>query len=109
MVEESKPQDAVDWKKELGDYLDSTESGRQAFLAAREGKPHDEKALAAFKRDLVRLEAMSMKEQPFIIPPADPAKSPDAWRSTGDALMEAGRGAPPHPPAPGFAHMGSAF
>ena len=109
MVEESKPQDAVDWKHEMGEYLDNTEAGRKAFLPCRDGKPYDEKALAPFKRDLVRLEAMSMKGQPFIIPSSDPAKSPDAWRSTSDALMEAGGGATPNPALHAYAQMDEAF
>ena len=109
MVEESKPQDAVDWKRELGEYLDNTEAGRKAFLAARDGKPSDEKALAPFKRDLVRLEAMWMKGQALVIPPADAVKSPDAWRSTSDALMEAGGGATPSPALHAYAQMDDAF
>ena len=72
MVDETKPQDAADWKSELAAFLDSTQAGRDAVLASREGKPHDEKRLADFKRDFVRFEAMSMKGQPFIIPTTIP-------------------------------------
>jgi ABC-type transport system involved in cytochrome c biogenesis permease subunit len=108
-VEETKPQDAVDWKREMNEYLDNTEAGRKAFLADRDGKPYNEKALTAFRRELVRLEAMAMNGQPFIIPPADPAKTPDAWRNTSDALMEAGGGATPHPALHAYAEMDDAF
>src|SRR6202000_3270196 len=57
LVDETKPQDAVDWKREINEYLDNTEAGRKAFLADRDGKPYSEKALTPFRRDLVRLEA----------------------------------------------------
>ena len=108
-VEQTKPQDAVDWKREMNEYLDNTEAGRKAFLADRDGKPYNEKILTAFRRDLVRLEAMAMKGQAFVIPPADPVKFPNKWRSTSDALMEAGGGATPHPALHAYAEMDDAF
>ena len=108
-VEQTKPQDAVDWKREMNEYLDNTEAGRRAFLSERDGKPYNEKALNTFQRDLVRLEAMAMKGQAFVIPPADPSKNPDGWRSTSDALMEAGGGATPHPALHAYAQMDDAF
>ena len=109
MADEMKPQDAADWKAEMAAFLDSTEAGRTALIASRDGKPHDGKALAAFKRDLVRFEAMSMKGQAFLIPTDDPAKSPDAWRGTSDALMSAASGSTPHPALHAYAQMGDAF
>ncbi len=109
MADEMKPQDAADWKAEMAAFLDSTEAGRTALIASRDGKPHDEKALATFKRDLVRFEAMSMKGQAFLIPTDDPAKSPDAWRGTSDALMSAASGSTPHPALHAYAQMGDAF
>jgi len=108
-VEQTKPQDAVDWKREMNEYLDNTEAGRKAFLADRDGKPYNEKALTAFRRDLVRLEGMSMNGQAFVIPPADPLKNPDGWRSSSEALMEAGGGATPHPALHAYAEMDDAF
>ena len=109
MVDELQPQDAADWQAELATFLDSTEAGRTAMLASRDGKPHDEKALTAFQRDLVRFEAMSMKGQPLPIPPDDPAKSPESWRGTGEALMSAASGSTPHPALRAYAQMGTAF
>ena len=109
MAEELKPQDAADWKTEMAALIDSTAAGRTALLAERAGKPHDEKLATAFKRDLVRLEAMSMKGQPFIIPTDDPAKSPDSWRATSDALMSVASGGTPHPALHAYAQMGDAF
>jgi ABC-type transport system involved in cytochrome c biogenesis permease subunit len=109
LVEQTKPQDAVDWKREMDEYLDNTEAGRKAFLSERDGRPYNEKALTPFRRDLVRLEAMSMKGQAFIIPPSDPSKTPDAWRSSSDALMEAGGGGTPHPALHAYAQMDDAF
>jgi ABC-type transport system involved in cytochrome c biogenesis permease subunit/phosphoglycolate phosphatase-like HAD superfamily hydrolase len=109
MVDEVKPQDAADWKLELAGFVDSIEAGRAALLAWRDGKPHDEKALAALKRDLVRFEAMSMKGQPFLIPTDDPVKSPDAWRGTSDALIAAASGGTLHPAVLAYSQMGDAF
>jgi len=109
MADETKPQDAADWKAEMAAFLGSTEAGRTAIMASRDGKPHDAAALTAFKRDLVRFEAMSMKGQPLLIPSADPAKSPDAWRGAGDALMAAASGITPHPALHAYAQMGDAF
>jgi ABC-type transport system involved in cytochrome c biogenesis permease subunit/LEA14-like dessication related protein len=91
------------------DVVDNIEAGRAALLAWRDGKPHDEKALAALKSDLVRFEAMSMKGQPFLIPTDDPVKSPDAWRGTSDALMAAASGGRLHPAVLTYAQMGDAF
>ena len=109
MADETKPQDAADWKTEMAAFLDNTEAGRTALIASRDGKPHDAAALAAFKRDLVRFEAMSMKGQPLLVPSADPAKAPDAWRGTGDALMSAASGTTPHPALRSFAQLGDDF
>jgi len=109
MVEQTKPQDAVDWKREMNEYLDSTEAGRKAYIAYNDGKPYNDKILTAFSRDLVRLQAMTMKGQAFIIPPDDPAKNPEGWRNTRDALMEAGRGTTPHPALHAYAQMDDAF
>ncbi len=109
MADETNPQDATDWKAEMAAFLGNTEAGRTALMASRESKPHDEKALAAFKRDLVRFEAMSMKGQALLIPSADPEKSPDAWRGTGDALMSAASGSTPHPALRSYAQMGDDF
>ncbi len=109
MADEMKPADAVDWKTEMNAFLDGTAAGRAALIASRDGKPHDVAALTAFKRDLVRLEAMSMKGQPLLIPSADPVKSPDAWRGTGDALMSAASGSTPHPALRAYAQIGDAL
>ena len=109
MAEEAKPQDAVDWESELATFLNSTQAGRDAVIASRDNKPHDEKALADFTRDFVRFQAMSMKGQPYVIPTSDPVKSPDAWRSTSDELMEVARGATPHPAVHAYANMADAF
>ena len=109
LAEEAKPQDAVDWKSELAAFLNSTQAGRDAVIASRDDKPHDEKALADFKRDFVRFQAMSMKGQPLVVPTSDPVKSPDAWRSTSDDLMDVARGATPHPAVHAYANMADAF
>jgi len=108
-AEQYKPQDAVDWKREMTEFLDNTEVERKASLMESEGKPYSEKALAAFRRDQVRLIAMSMKGQAFLIPPVDTAKSPDAWRNTSDALRDALAGATPHPALHEYAQMDDAF
>ncbi|MCE9611424.1 MAG: cytochrome c biogenesis protein CcsA [Chthoniobacter sp.] len=109
MADEVKPQNAADWKAEMNAFLDGASAGRAALMASRDGKPHDEKVLTAFKRDLVRLEAMSMKGQPLLIPSADPVGAPEAWRGTGDALMSAASGSTPHPALHAYAQMGDAF
>ena len=109
MADEVKPQDAADWKTEMAAFLDGTTAGRAALLASRDGQAHDAAALTAFKRDLVRFEAMSMKGQPLLIPSADPAASPDAWRGAGDALMSAASGTTPHPALRAYAQMGDDF
>jgi len=109
MAAELKPEDATDWKTEMDSFLDGASAGRAALIASRDGSPHDAAALTAFKRDLVRLEAMSMKGQAYLIPSDDPAKSPDAWRGTGDALMSAASGSTPHPALRSYAQMGDAF
>jgi ABC-type transport system involved in cytochrome c biogenesis permease subunit len=109
MAAELKPQDATDWKAELAAFLDRTQAGRDALVAQRAGRPHDEKALADFKRDVVRFQAMSMKGQALIIPTSDPANAPDSWHSMSDTLMEAAGGATPHPAVHSFAEMAAAF
>jgi len=109
MADEVKPQNAADWKAEMNAFLDGASAGRAALIASRDGQPHDAQALIAFKRDLVRLEAMSMKGQPLLIPAADPATAPEAWRGTGDALMSAASGSTPHPALHAYAQMGDAF
>ncbi len=109
MADELKPMDSTDWKAEMNTFLENASAGRAALIASRDGKPHDEAAATAFKRDLVRLEAMSMKGQAFLIPTDDPAKAPDAWRGTSDALMSAASGNTPHPALRAYAQMGDAF
>jgi len=109
MLDETKAQDATDWNSELRAFLDNVEAGRTAAEALREGKPHDEKTLLAFKRDLVRFEAMSMKGQPLVIPTTDPVKQPDAWMSGSDALMRVAAADAPHPAVSSYAEMGVAM
>ncbi|HET6206561.1 MAG TPA: cytochrome c biogenesis protein CcsA [Terracidiphilus sp.] len=109
LADEVMPQNAADWEAELAAFLDKIEAGRGALLASRDGKLHDEKAVAEFKRDLVRFEAMSMKGQPLLIPSDDPVKSPDAWRSTSDALILAATGGTLPPSVHAYAKMGDAF
>jgi ABC-type transport system involved in cytochrome c biogenesis permease subunit len=109
MVEETQPHDAIDWRAELRDFLAKATTGREAAAAARAGKPHDEGELLEFKRALVRLEAMSMKGQPLIVPSRDPVKSPDGWLSTSDSLMQVAGGETLAPAVHSYADMAAAF
>jgi ABC-type transport system involved in cytochrome c biogenesis permease subunit len=109
IAEDTKPQNAGDWKAEMKAFLDSTSAGRAALMASRDGKPYDAAALNNFKRELVRLEAMSMKGQALLIPTEDAVKAPDAWHGTSEALMSAASGNMPHPALRAYADMGEAL
>jgi ABC-type transport system involved in cytochrome c biogenesis permease subunit len=52
---------------------------------------------------------MSMQGQPLVIPPHDPKTQPEAWHSTGDALMEAAGGDALDPAVFTWARMGDAL
>jgi ABC-type transport system involved in cytochrome c biogenesis permease subunit len=109
MVDEVKPQDAKAWGRELQAFLDNLPAGREALRKSQKGEPHDAKALAQLRYDLVRFEAMSMKGQALLIPTRDLKNSPDDWHSTGDALMECASGQAPNPAVFAWATMADAL
>jgi ABC-type transport system involved in cytochrome c biogenesis permease subunit len=106
---ELNPQDARDWKAEMNAFLNTASAGREAFFASREGRSYDAAVLNAFKRDLIRFEAMGTKGQPLLIPTNDPVKAPEDWHGTNDAMLSVAGGDLPHPALRSFAQMGDAF
>lgn len=96
MAIETKAASAVEWGKELTAFLNNAPTGLKAFSDLRAGKPHDEAALMNFRRDLVRFELMSMRDQAHVIPPAKLDKDRQGWVTTGDALMEYAGGGDKH-------------
>ncbi len=89
-----QPEDAVDFSKELEEYL--TVAGKaRAEVRARQAKGEKlddvalESLLAPVHKFARRYDAMSRMENPLVVPPDGPSSSKDDWRRMGDALLRA--------------------
>ena len=85
-----QPADAQDWPAELAAYEKLIPDGLAAVKAQRDGQKIDQTNFDAFAGYLSEFQFMASLEPPLILPP-DGARD---WRRTGDALMDAARGAP---------------
>ena len=86
-----KPQDALDWPRELDDFGRAIGPGMAAMGASHSGDTPDPAARERLLVFLQRYEAMAADEPPRVVPPRDPEGSREAWTSVGEALVDAPR------------------
>ncbi len=102
-----QPQNAVDFSKELDDYLASIKPGRDAAIAQQAGEKHDDAALNRLLRHVEKYDAMNRLEPPLVVPPHH--EDPTQWERTGQALMEVARGGPLQDSVRLYATMATAY
>jgi ABC-type transport system involved in cytochrome c biogenesis permease subunit len=109
--------DAQDWAAELRSFMENREAGRAAAIAQAAGKEHDKAALDRIVSDVSRFDRMEQLDEfgkrfearmPLFLPPEN-GQADEGWRRSGQALMEAARGAAPNPALAYYARMASAF
>ena len=114
-----QPPDAQDWAAELREFIEHRDAGRAAALAQSQGREHDKAALDRIVNEVSRFDRMEQLDQmeiarrlemrmPLLLPP-ESGNADDGWRRTGQALMEAARGATPNFALAYYARMASAF
>ncbi len=114
LVNETQPEDVVDWRAEFSKFSANRETEFAAYAKAQAKQPFDEAAFLSFKRNLVRFEAMGMEGQSLLIPPTNAgAGGKDEWLRTGDALLSAAQRVDANVPVPAalgyFADMSTAY
>ena len=112
-----EPPDTQDWAAELRAFIETRDAGRAAAVAQSAGKEHDKAALERIVGDVSRFDRMEQLDEfgkkvemrmPLVLPPATGAAD-DGWRRSGQALMEAARGAEPNFALAYYARMASTF
>ncbi|MGB8170628.1 MAG: cytochrome c biogenesis protein CcsA [Chthoniobacteraceae bacterium] len=112
-----QPPDAQDWTAEFRSFLENREAGRAAAIAQSAGKEHDKAALERIVGDVSRFDRMEQLDEfgkkvevrmPLVLPP-ETGSADDGWRRSGQALMEAARGAQPAFALAYYARMASTF
>jgi len=99
---------AENWAQEVADYEKLIPAGVAAAQAEQAGKKYDEAALKQFAGYVQEFSSMAQFEPPLIIPPAEGA-SRDAWKRTGDALIDGMRDGEVNPAVRAYAAMAAAF
>ena len=109
--------DAQDWAAELRSFLENREAGRAAAVAQSAGKEHDKAALDRIIGDVSRFDRMEQLDEfgkkieirmPLLLPP-ESGNADEGWRRSGQALMEAARGAAPNFALAYYARMASTY
>ncbi len=103
-----QPMGAENWAQEVDDYEKLIPAGVAAAQAEQAGKKYDESVLKQFAEYVQEFSAMTQFEPPLIIPPHGGA-TPDAWKRTGDALMDGMRDGEVNPAVHAYAAMATAF
>lgn len=104
-----QPEDAQNWAQELANYEKAIPAGVAAAEAEQQGKKYDEATLKQFAGYVQQFVAMTNFGPPLMIPPPDAGLSRDAWKRTGDALMNSMRDGKVDPSVHAYAAMTSAF
>jgi cytochrome c-type biogenesis protein CcsB len=104
-----QPQDAENWAQEVSNYEKLMPAGVAAAQAEQTGQKYDAAVLKQFAAFVQQFSAMAQFEPPLVIPPHDGGASHDAWKRTGDALIDAMRDGEVAPAVRSYAAMTSAF
>jgi len=104
-----QPQDAENWAQEVSNYEKLMPAGVAAAQAEQTGQKYDAAVLKQFAAFVQQFSAMAQFEPPLVIPPRDGGASHDAWKRTGDALIDGMRDGEVAPSVRSYAAMTSAF
>jgi len=103
-----QPEGVENWTQQLADYEKMMPAAVAAAQAEQTGQKYDEAVLKQFAGLVQEFTSMSQFEPPLVIPPHD-AGSREAWKRTGDVLVDAMRDGKVHPAVHFYAAMASAF
>lgn len=104
-----QPEDAGNWARELAQFEQMIPAGVAAAQAQQSGAKYDDAVLKQFGDFVQRFSAMAQFEPPLLIPPTAAVASHDAWKRTGDVLIDAIRDGKVDPSVRAYAAMASAF
>jgi ABC-type transport system involved in cytochrome c biogenesis permease subunit len=103
-----KPID-YDFPALLDKYRDVLPAGAVAMKAREHGLPFEERQLTAMQELMRPYESVRRVALPLVVPPADRAESPEAWRNVGEALRDSVRTGQIPLPVAYFAALGTNF
>ena len=103
-----QPEGVQNWPQELDDYEKIIPAGVAAVQAEQAGQKYDSALLKDFAGFVQQFNFMTQFEPPLVIPPHD-GESRDAWKRTGDVLMDALRDGTVDPAVHAYAAMAGAF
>jgi ABC-type transport system involved in cytochrome c biogenesis permease subunit len=104
-----QPEGADNWARELASYESLIPAGVAAAQAEQAGQKYDQAVLKQFAGFVQEFSAMAQFEPPLAIPPDEAGASRDAWKRTGDALIDGMRDGTVDPAVDAYAAMSSAF
>jgi len=103
-----QPFGAENWAQQVADFEKLIPAGVAAAQAEQTGKKYDEAVLKDFAGYIQEFSSMTQFEPPLIIPPRDGAPR-EAWKRTGDALIDGLRDGEISPAVHAYAAMATAF
>jgi cytochrome c-type biogenesis protein CcsB len=104
-----QPDGAQNWAQEIADYEKLIPAGVIAAQAEQAGQKYDQAVLKQFAGFVQDFSAMSRFEPPLVIPPQKSGGPTDAWRRTGDVLVDAMKDGKVNPTIKSYAAMAGAF
>ncbi|HLX71623.1 MAG TPA: cytochrome C biogenesis protein, partial [Verrucomicrobiae bacterium] len=104
-----QPGDAENWSQELKEYEKVIPAGVAALQAEQAKQKYDEAVLSQLAGFVERFRAMSNFEPPLVVPPLAPDLARNAWKRTGDVLIETLRDEKADPSVHAYAAMGAAL
>ncbi|RME94211.1 MAG: cytochrome C biogenesis protein [Verrucomicrobia bacterium] len=87
------PEEVHDFAADLEALQEAAGPGLKAFAASHGSRDFDQQALQKLALILRRYESSARMAYPLMIPPADPQKDPEGWKTVGDAVLEPVRAA----------------
>lgn len=104
-----QPENAQNWPQELDSYEKMIPAGVAAVQAEQAGQKYDAAVLRDFAGFVQQFNSMAQFEPPLVIPPHEAGESHDAWKRTGDVLIDGMRDGTVDPAVHFYAAMAGAF
>ncbi len=103
-----RPQDSVNFPRELEEFQAAIPAGIKAFKARANQQPYDTNAFTRLSGPATKFDAMREMEPPYVIPPRTGEDSHD-WLRVGDVLIERAQGQPLPQAVTYYAQMSAAY
>jgi len=104
-----QPDGAQNWAQEVADYEKLIPAGVAAAQAEQAGQKYDEAVLKQFAGFVQDFSSMSRFEPPLVIPPQKSGGPRDAWKRSGDVLLDGMKDGAVNPAIHFYAAMINAF